>query len=110
MSKPNDEPKGSAGIDRRAVIRGALVVGGVSALAGAAAAMPASTPTTPAPPFQTIPAEKEWARVLSRIIVNQLPEAVAQVPDIRLTSTQIVELQRAFENTLLNNMGCNVTG
>ena len=111
MSKSNEEEKGSTGIDRRAVIRGALVVGGVSALAGAAAAMPTSAPTpTAAPPFQTVPAEKEWARVLSRIVVNQLPEAIAQVPDIRLTSTQIVELQRAFEGTLINNMGCSVTG
>ena len=109
MPKSNEE-KGSTGIDRRAVIRGALVVGGVSALAGAAAAMPAPAPTAAAPPFQTVPAEKEWARVLSRIVVNQLPEAIAQVPDIRLTSTQIVELQRAFEGTLINNMGCTITG
>jgi len=103
MSKSKDE---STGIDRRAVIRGALVVGGVSALSGAAAAMTAPAPATT---LQTVVAEQEWARVLSRVIVNQLPQAVAQVPDLRLTSTQVLELQRAFENTLITNMGCTVT-
>jgi NAD(P)H-hydrate repair Nnr-like enzyme with NAD(P)H-hydrate dehydratase domain len=99
MPNSNDEQKGSTGLDRRAVMRGALAVGGASVLAGTAAAMPAPT-------LQTVVTEKEWARVLSRVIVSQLPEAVAQVPDIRLTTTQIAELQRAFENTLITNMGC----
>ncbi len=111
MSNSNEEEKASTGMDRRAVLRGALVVGGVSALAGAAAAMPTSTSAPAASALQTtVPAEKEWARVLARVVVNQLPDAVLQVPDIKLTSTQIVELQRVFENTLITNMGCTVTG
>ncbi|SRR6266481_1097043 len=108
MSKPKDGSKSPSGLDRRAVLRGALVVGGVSALSGAAAAMPAPKPA-PAATLQTVVAEKEWARVLARVVVNQLPEAVGQVADIKLSSTQIVELQRAYENTLITNMGCDVT-
>jgi hypothetical protein len=107
MSKSNDESKQPTGLDRRAVMRGALAVGGASILATAAAG--ASTAPTPTPALQVV-AEQEWARVLSRVIVNQLPQAVAQVPDIRLTTTQVAELQRAFENTLITNMGCTVTG
>jgi len=58
---------------------------------------------------QAVVAEREWARVLARHVVNQLPEAVRQVADIKLTATQIRELQRAFENTLITNMGCGTT-
>ncbi len=101
MAKPEDDLKGSSALklDRRAVIRGALAVGGASALVGSAAAM-TQTPVV---------AEREWARALARHIVNQLPDAVRLVRDVQLTDTQIVELQRAFENTLVTNMGCTPT-
>jgi hypothetical protein len=96
MRKAKDEPKISSGpkLDRRAVIRGALAVGGVSAVSRAAA-MP-----------QGITAEREWARALARHVANQLPEAAAQVPNLGLTGDQIEQLRKAFENTLVTNMGC----
>jgi len=102
MPKPNDEPKGSASskLDRRAMMRTALVVGGVSALAGAAAAAPRES--------EAVVAEREWARALARHIANQLPEAVRQLPDLRLTEEQVEELRRVFQNTLVTNMGCEV--
>jgi hypothetical protein len=56
-----------------------------------------------------IPVEQEWARALARFVANQLPQAVSQVSDIQLNSDQIAVLQRAFENTLVTNMGCEVT-
>jgi hypothetical protein len=56
-----------------------------------------------------IPVEQEWARALARFIANQLPEAVRQVGDIQLNADQVAVLQRAFENTLVTNMGCEVT-
>src|SRR5262245_56652254 len=98
MSKPNDEPKGSGALDRRAVISVAIAVGGASVLAGAAAAQPQTN----------VVAEREWARALARHIVNQLPEAIRQVRDVQLTDTQVEEIQRAFQNTLVTNMGCEV--
>src|SRR5258706_14995618 len=101
MPKSNDESKRSAGLDRRAVMRGALVVGGASVLGGAAAGAAAKPQTVPG-------AEREWARALARHIVNQLPEAISQVRDVQLTDTQILEIQRAFQNTLVTNMGCEV--
>lgn len=99
MPKAKDEAKGS-GLDRRAVIKAALVVGGVSAL-GVGAAAAAAPQAAPA-------AEREWARALARHIANQLPEAVRQIPDLGLTPPQIQELRRIFENTLVTNMGCEV--
>jgi hypothetical protein len=99
MPKPNGEPKGSAGskLDRRAVIRAALVAGGVAALGtGKAAAMPQGA----------FVGEREWARVLARHIANQLPEAARQIPDLCLSADQLQQLRRAFENTLITNMGC----
>ena len=54
----------------------------------------------------SVAAEKEWARALSRHVAEQLPEAIRQVPNVRLTGEQIEELRRAFENTLITNMGC----
>lgn len=60
-------------------------------------------------PQATIAVEQEWARALARFVANQLPQAVSQVSDIQLNSDQIAVLQSAFENTLLNNMGCEVT-
>jgi hypothetical protein len=57
-------------------------------------------------PQGTIAAEREWARALARHVANQLPEAVRQVRDVQLTDIQIDELRRAFENTLVVNMGC----
>jgi hypothetical protein len=63
----------------------------------------------PPMPQAVIPVEQEWARALARFVTNQLPQAVRQVPDIQLNSDQIAVLQRAFENTLVTNMGCEVT-
>lgn len=57
-------------------------------------------------PQGTFVAEREWARALARHVANQLPEAVRQVRDVQLTDIQIDELRRAFENTLVVNMGC----
>lgn len=57
-------------------------------------------------PQGTFVAERERARTLARHVANQLPEALRQVHDIRLTPAQIEELQRVFENTLITNMGC----
>ena len=94
MSKPKDEGKG---LDRRAVMRGALAIGGASLLGGTAAM-----------PQNAVVAEREWARVLARHVANQLHEAVRTVPELGLTHVQVVELRRAFENTLVTNMGCEV--
>ncbi|HET9284253.1 MAG TPA: hypothetical protein VFR24_20055 [Candidatus Angelobacter sp.] len=60
-------------------------------------------------PQAVIPVEQEWARALARFVANQLPQAVNQVSDIQLNSDQIAVLRSAFENTLLTNMGCEVT-
>jgi len=60
-------------------------------------------------PQAVIPVEQEWARALARFVANQLPQAVRQVTDIQLNSDQIAVLQSAFENTLVTNMGCEVT-
>ena len=57
-------------------------------------------------PQAVITAEREWARVLARHIANQLPEAIHEVRDLQLTGDQIEELRKAFENTLVINMGC----
>jgi hypothetical protein len=94
MSKSNDGPKG---LDRRAVMRGALAIGGASLLGGTAAM-----------PQAAFVAEREWARVLARHVANQLQEAVRTVPELGLTQVQVIELRRAFENTLVTNMGCEV--
>lgn len=56
-----------------------------------------------------IPVEQEWARALARFVANQLPLAIRQVNDIQLNADQVAVLQRAFENTLVTNMGCEVT-
>ena len=94
MSEPKDETKG---VDRRALMRGALAVGGASLLAG-----------VPAAPQNAVISEREWARVLARHVANQLQEAVRTVPELGLTQVQVVELRQAFENTLVANMGCDV--
>lgn len=60
-------------------------------------------------PQAVITVEQEWARALARFVANQLPQAVRQVSDIQLNSDQIAVLQSAFENTLITNMGCEVT-
>lgn len=57
-------------------------------------------------PQAVITAEREWARVLARHIANQLPQAIHQVRDLQLSREQIDELRKTFENTLVNNMGC----
>ena len=94
MSEPKDEPKG---LDRRAVVRGALAIGGASLLGGTAAM-----------PQNVVISEREWARVLARHMANQLQEAARTVPELGLTQPQIVELRQAFENTLVTHMGCDV--
>ena len=94
MSEPKDEPKG---LDRRDVMRGALVLGGATLLGGVAAT-----------PQNAVISEREWARVLARHMANQLPQAVSQVNGIQLNADQVAVLQRAFENTLVTNMGCDV--
>ena len=60
-------------------------------------------------PQAVITVEQEWARALTRFVANQLPQAVSQVGDIQLNADQVAVLQRAFENTLITNMGCEVT-
>jgi hypothetical protein len=96
MPKSKDESKRSGGpkLDRRAVIRGALAVGGAAAVARGAG-LP-----------QAAPAEREWARTLARHVSNQLQEAALQVPNLGLSGDQLEQLRRAFENTLVTNMGC----
>ena len=94
MSDSND---GSKGLDRRAVMRGALAIGGASLLSG-----------TDAMPQNAVISEREWARVLARHMANQLQEAARTVPELGLTQVQVVELRQAFENTLVTNMGCDV--
>jgi hypothetical protein len=99
MPKSNNEPKRTTGtkLDRRTVIRGALLAGGVSALGRGAAAAPGD-----------FVAEREWARTLARHVSNQLQEAARQIPDLCLTPDQLEQLRRAFENTLITNMGCEM--
>jgi len=94
MSEPKDAPKG---VDRRAVMRGALAVGGASLLGGIAAM-----------PQNAVISEREWARVLARHMANQLQEAARTVPELGLTQVQVVALRAAFENTLVTHMGCDV--
>ena len=94
MSEPKDEPKG---LDRRAVVRGALAIGGASLIGGTAAM-----------PQNAVISEREWARVLARHMANQLQEAARTVPELGLTQVQVVQLRAAFENTLVTNMGCDV--
>src|SRR5215469_7155765 len=60
-------------------------------------------------PQGTFVAEREWARVLARRVSNQLPEAIRQLPDLQLTAAQVEALRATFENTLVTNMGCEVT-
>src|ERR1041384_159342 len=94
MSKPNKKPKG---LDRRSVMKAALAVGGASLLGGVAATSQTA-----------VISEREWARVLARHVANQLQEAVRTVPELGLTQAQVIELRRAYENTLVANMGCDV--
>src|SRR6476469_8546829 len=94
MSDSND---GSKGLDRRAVMRGALAIGGASLLSG-----------TSAMPQNAVISEREWARVLARHMANQLQEAARTVPELGLTQPQVVALRQAFENTLVTHMGCEV--
>ena len=60
----------------------------------------------PLMPQGTFVAEREWARTLARHVANQLQEAARQVPDLQLSREQLEQLRRAFENTLVTNMGC----
>jgi hypothetical protein len=49
--------------------------------------------------------EKEWGRALARQLASELPAAVRDLPELRLTSQQIDQLRIAFENRLIETMG-----
>ena len=49
--------------------------------------------------------EKEWGRALARQLASELPAAVRDLPELRLTSQQIDQLRIAFENRLIVTMG-----
>jgi len=49
--------------------------------------------------------EKEWGRALARQLASELPAAVRDLPELRLTSQQINQLRIAFENRLIETMG-----
>jgi hypothetical protein len=49
--------------------------------------------------------EKEWAVAIARELASELPAAVRDVPELRLTNRQIAELRLAFENRLIQSMG-----
>jgi hypothetical protein len=104
MPKSNDGPKKSTPkINRRTVISSALVAGGLTALARGV-----PLPQANAGGNRAFVAEREWARTLARHVSNQLQEAAQLLPDLCLSSDQLEQLRRAFENTLVTNMGCEV--
>ncbi len=49
--------------------------------------------------------EKAWAVAIARELASELPAAVRDLPDLKLTSKQIQELRIAFENRLVQSMG-----
>lgn len=49
--------------------------------------------------------EKAWAVALAREVASDLPEALANVPGITLTTDQITSLQLAFTARLVRTMG-----
>jgi hypothetical protein len=49
--------------------------------------------------------EKEWGRALARQLASELPAAVRDLPELRLTSQQINQLRIAFEKRLIGTMG-----
>jgi hypothetical protein len=49
--------------------------------------------------------EKEWGVVIAREVAAVIPEAVQQVPGLRLTEHQIAALQRAVQKRLIETMG-----
>jgi hypothetical protein len=49
--------------------------------------------------------EKEWALAMAREVAEAIPDAVRQVPNLRLTKAQVAALQRAFQNRLIQTMG-----
>jgi hypothetical protein len=51
--------------------------------------------------------EKEWAKALARQLASELPAAVGDLPELRLTNQQIDQLRLAFENRLIKTMGEN---
>ena len=77
-----------------------------AAVTGFAAITAEGKPGASAISKDAVVAEREWARALSRHVAEQLPEAIRQVPHLRLNGDQVEELRRAFENTLITNMGC----
>jgi hypothetical protein len=50
--------------------------------------------------------EREWARALARHVADQLPQAIRMVRGLNLSPEQIQDLRKAYENTLITNMGC----
>ncbi|HEV2691062.1 MAG TPA: hypothetical protein VGV35_21045 [Bryobacteraceae bacterium] len=49
--------------------------------------------------------EKEWGKALARQLASELPGAVRDLPELRLTSQQVEQLRIAFENRLIETMG-----
>ncbi len=49
--------------------------------------------------------EKEWAIAFARQLASELPAAVHDVQDLRLSKQQIAQLRLAFENRLIQSMG-----
>jgi hypothetical protein len=49
--------------------------------------------------------EKAWAVALAREIASDIPNALANVPGVTLTSDQIAALQLAFTARLVRTMG-----
>jgi hypothetical protein len=49
--------------------------------------------------------EKAWAVAIARNVATAIPEAVKEVPDLRLTDAQIAALQKAFQRRLIQTMG-----
>jgi hypothetical protein len=49
--------------------------------------------------------EKAWGVAIARQLASELPAAVRDLRDLRLTNRQIAELRTAFENRLIQSMG-----
>ena len=49
--------------------------------------------------------EKAWAVALAREVASDLPQAIANVPGLTLTTDQIATLQLAFTARLVRTMG-----
>jgi len=49
--------------------------------------------------------EKAWAVAIARQLASELPAAVRDLPELKLTNRQITTLRIAFENRLVESMG-----